>query len=136
MKRLLCILGVASAVVASPLSVSAQRQTDALGRGLVAVKNPNGIFLSWRITAEEYYDVAYNVYRDGMLLNAEPLDVSNYSDESGTLNDTYTVRPVVRGVEGEDCEAVGVWNNNYKEVALPTVIGKDGAAKRHQRGRP
>ena len=127
MKRLLCILGVASAVVAIPLSVSAQRQTDALGRGLVAVKNPNGIFLSWRITAEEYYDVAYNVYRDGMLLNAEPLDVSNYSDESGTLNDTYTVRPVVRGVEGEDCEAVGAWNNNYKEIALPAVIGKDGA---------
>ena len=42
MKRLLCILGVASAVVASPLSVSAQRQTDALGRGLVAVKKLRG----------------------------------------------------------------------------------------------
>lgn len=126
MKRLLLILGMAMIVAANPFHVSAQRKTDVLGRGLVAVKKSNGVFLSWRITAEEYYDVTYNVYRDGTLLNEEPLDVSNYTDKNGTLDNTYFVRPVVRGVEGDACEAVSVWSNNYREITLPTVIGKDG----------
>ncbi|MBQ7461038.1 MAG: autotransporter-associated beta strand repeat-containing protein [Bacteroidaceae bacterium] len=126
MKRLLLILGMVAAAAVTSLPVSAQRKTDTLGRGLVAMKKSGGIFLSWRITAEEYYDVTYNVYRDGTLLNAEPLDVSNYTDKSGTLTSTYTVCPVVRGVEGEPCEAVEVWKQNYKEITLPTVIGKDG----------
>ena len=127
MKRLLLILGLATAMAATSLPVSAQRKTDVLGRGLVAVKKTGGVFLSWRITAEEYYDVTYNVYRDGTLLNAEPLEVSNYTDKSGTLTSTYTVCPVVRGVEGEPCEAVGVWSHNYREIILPSVIGKDGS---------
>ena len=126
MKQILFILGLVTAMVATPLSVSAQRKTDALGRGLVAIKKSNGVFLSWRITAEEYYDVTYNVYRDGTLLNAEPLEVSNYTDRGGSLSSTYTVCPVVRGIEGKACEAVSVWRQNYKEIVLPTVIGKDG----------
>ena len=126
MKRLLIILGIMAVVTANPFHVSAQRKTDVLGRGLVAVKRASNVYLSWRITAEEYYDVTYNVYRDGTLLNAEPLEVSNYLDRSGTITSTYTVRPVVRGVEGEACEPVEVWKQNYKEITLPTVIGKDG----------
>ena len=126
MKRLLLILGMLTAISVNPFHVSAQRKTDVLGRGLVAIKRASGVYLSWRITAEEYYDVAYNIYRDGTLVNAEPIEVSNYTDKSGTLTSTYTVRPVVRGVEGEACEAVEVWRQNYKEITLPTVIGKDG----------
>ena len=126
MKRLLLILGVVAAAFAASIPASAQRKTDVLGRGLVAAKKAGGIFLSWRITAEEYYDVTYNVYRDGTLLNDEPLEVSNYTDRQGTLTSTYTVRPVVQGVEGEECEAVSVWKQNYLEITLPTIIGKDG----------
>ena len=123
---LCCLCGILNALVVTSLPVSAQRKTDVLGRGLVAVKKTGGIFLSWRITAEEYYDVAYNVYRDGTLLNTEPLEVSNYTDKTGTVTSTYTVRPVVRGVEGDACEAVSVWKQNYLEITLPSVIGKDG----------
>lgn len=126
MKRLLLVLGMATIVAATPFHVLAQRKTDVLGRGLVAVKKGSGVFLSWRIPAEEYYDVAYNVYRDGTLVNAEPLEVSNYTDKSGTLASTYTVRTLVNGIEGEACEAVEVWTQNYKEITLPEVIGKDG----------
>jgi autotransporter-associated beta strand protein len=117
---------MAAAVVASPLTVSAQRKTDVLDRGLVAIRKSGGIFLSWRIPAEEYYDVTYNVYRDGILLNTEPLSVSNYTDKSGTQDATYTVRPVVNGIEGEACQSVSVWKQNYKEITLPPVTGKDG----------
>ena len=65
-------------------TATAQRHTDSLDRGLVAMKSGSGVFLSWRILAEEYYNVTYNVYRDGQQLNSEPLSVSNYKDNAGT----------------------------------------------------
>ena len=58
--------GIAVVAVASLLTVSpanAQRKTDALDRGLVAVTQSSGVFLSWRVQADEYYDVKYNIYR-------------------------------------------------------------------------
>ncbi len=91
---LLTVILAGSATVAQ-----AQRRTDQLDRGLVAVKNNAGVFLSWRILGEEYYDVTYNVYRNGTKINATPLTVSNFVDNGGTLANTYTVKAVVRGVE-------------------------------------
>ena len=43
----------------------AQRYTDTVDRGLVAVKVTNGVFVSWRVFGEEYYGVTYNLYRNG-----------------------------------------------------------------------
>ena len=36
------------------LGVFAQRKTDLLDRGLVAIKTNSGVFCSWRILGEEY----------------------------------------------------------------------------------
>ena len=115
MKKYLFALFALLAVI-SP--ASAQRVTDVLDRGLVAMKATTGVYLSWRITAEEYYDVTYNVYRDGEKLNAEPLNVSNYQDKSGNVNSIYTIKPVVRGVEQEACKPAKVWASSYMEVPL------------------
>ena len=94
----------------------AQRPTDRLGRGLVASKVDNGVYLSWRILAEEYYDTKYNVYRNGTKLNSQPLSVSNFTDADGSASNTYTVSAVVRGVEQSQCKAVNVWNGyKYKQ---------------------
>ena len=57
---------------------NAQRFTDNLDRGLVAVNMDGSTFLSWRILADEYFGVTYNVYRDGAKI-AEGLTVSNYT---------------------------------------------------------
>lgn len=96
----------------------AQRATDKLDRGLIAMKVSEGIFLSWRITAEEYYDTEFNIYRDGVKLNAEPLSVSNFTDKEGTTTANYTVRAVIGGQEQEACSVVTPWNNSYKEIKL------------------
>lgn len=101
------------------VSTVAQRVTDQLDRGLIAMKTSNGAFLSWRILGEEYYDVQYNVYRDGAKLNNVPLSVSNYTDSSGTTSSQYSVKAVVRGVEDTQAVAVtSVWANAYKEIVL------------------
>ena len=59
----------------------AQRMTDVVDRGLVAVKVNSGVYLSWRVFGEEYYDITYNLYRNGTKVNSTPLSVSNYTDK-------------------------------------------------------
>lgn len=91
----------------------AQRTMDVLDRGLVAVTAADGVFCSWRINAEEWYDAAYNIYRDGTRLNDQPLQVSNFTDPEGSVSSTYTVAAVVNGVEQPKSRAVGVLAKNY-----------------------
>ena len=105
------------------LSVHAQRPTDPLDRGLVAVELQQGVFVSWRVLADEYYGVTYNVYRNGVKLNAQPLSTSNYTDTSGQKTNTYTVRAVVGGVEQAACASVTPWStgriDKSKQVLFP-----------------
>ena len=54
-------------------SIQAQRMTDRLGRGLVAVPtgssgNSTTNMVTWRRLAEEYFGVTYNLYKNGSLL--------------------------------------------------------------------
>ena len=115
MKKIIAIIIV---LLALPVISHAQRHTDKLDRGLVAMKVSGGVFLSWRILAEEYYDVTYNVYRDGQKLNDAPLSVSNYKDTGGTTASQYTVRAIINGEEQTDCKTVAPWSSSYKEIAL------------------
>lgn len=109
------------------LPADAQRVMENLDRGLVAVKKGNGVYLSWRLLGQEWYDVDYNVYRDGTRLNDTPLTTSNYFDASGTESSSYTVRAVVRGVEQEDCAAVTPWAAQYLDIPMQPVLNAAGA---------
>ncbi len=113
MKRLLM---TALAVLMTFTFAAAQRMTDKLDRGLVAMKTDGGVFCSWRILAEEYYDVTYNIYRDGTKLNAEPLQVSNFVDASGSEGSKYTVSAIVRGKEQAQSKEAEVWGQGYFEI--------------------
>ena len=111
MKRLflLTILTIAT------LGISAQRKTDMLDRGLIAIQTTSGVYCSWRIMGEEYYDVTYNLYRDGVKI-ADQLKVSNFTDAAGTSASKYTVKAVVRGVEQTACKEATPWAQNYLEI--------------------
>ena len=103
----------------------AQRKTDQLDRGLVAVKQNSGVFVSWRVQADEYYDVRYNLYRDGALV-AQNLYASNYTDGGGSLSSRYTVAPVRKGVVGAQCAAVSTWDKQYLEFPVSNVQARSG----------
>jgi autotransporter-associated beta strand protein len=122
------------------MSTQAQRFTDKLTRGLVAVPqgdktgqderygvSGSGIFVSWRILPTEYYDTKYNLYRDGTKV-AENLTVSNYQDNGGSKTSTYRVVPVVKGVE-QTAEAAECkpWDHQYWEIPVQNVVNRDGA---------
>ena len=82
------------------------------------MKVSGGIYLSWRILAEEYYDVTYNVYRDGVKITDTPLNVSNYTDKTGTTGSSYTIAAVVHGQEQAQSSGVKPWTTSYKEIKL------------------
>ncbi|MEN6641078.1 MAG: HEAT repeat domain-containing protein, partial [Armatimonadia bacterium] len=55
-----------------------QRVRERLSRGLTAIRTADGVYLSWRLLAEDPKDIAFNVYRadgagKGQLLNTAPI---------------------------------------------------------------
>lgn len=115
----------------------AQRHTDQLDRGLVAMPAASGNFVSWRRQANELYGVTYNLYR-GSTKIASGLSVTNYNDTGGDSGSTYQVEVVVNGVAQTQtkCDAVGLWSdynyslnkthNGYLDIALATVYDRNG----------
>ena len=102
-------------LLATCLTAFGQRKTDQLDRGLIAIQTTNGVYCSWRILGEEYYDVKYNLYRNGTKI-ASDLEASNYTDGSGNASSRYTVKAVVRGTEQGASKEATVWNQNYLEI--------------------
>ena len=124
-------------------SAHAQRFTDKLSRGLVAVPtgstdNSKSNFVSWRRFAEEYYGVTYNLYRDSVLI-ASGLTKSSYDDNAAlaTPSVKYQVAAVVNGVEQEKCDTIRPWKQyvyklvercptGYIDIPLKKVYDRNG----------
>ena len=122
MKRLFLIL----AMLPCLCGMNAQRVTDKIDRGLVAVPSrTSGNFVSWKVFGEEYYDVTYNLYANGSKI-ASNLSRSNFNHDSGNASTRYEVAPVVRGVEQEKCAAVTCWSQGYKQINLVEPVDRDG----------
>ena len=119
------IVAFALLSIASISSAYAQRKTDQLDRGVVAVVVQSGVYVSWRVQADEYYDVTYNLYRNGALI-AQNLIVSNYVDVSGNASSSYSVAAVRKGVAGQQCAAVTPWQNQYFEFPVSNVQARSG----------
>lgn len=111
-------------LLALPLQ-SAQRQMEYLDRGLVAVKTEKGVFISWRLLGNDPEQTAFNVYRNGNeRINKAPLtDVTNLTDEKGTLTDRYTVRAIINGKETEESTPAVPWHEPYKVIQMNRPAG-------------
>ncbi len=93
------VSGVVTPAHAEPASTST---TEHLDRGLVGVRSAedDGNFLSWRQLRTDADDSAFNVYRDGTLVNPTPVTAAtSYLDAGAPAGARYSVRPVVDGVE-------------------------------------
>lgn len=89
-----------------------------LGRGLVAIKIDGGVYLSWRLLGTDAFNLGFNVYRDGIKINAEPVTAgTNFIDSEGTLAAEYYITAVKDGVEVEQSETVQVLPQAY--IAIP-----------------
>lgn len=107
------------------LQINAQRFTDKLDRGIVAIPATGGYLVSWRIFGEEYYDTKYTLYRNDKMI-AENLTVSNYTDAAGGPSSKYSVEAFVNGVSQGRSATVQAWANNYKLVKVEQVTNRNG----------
>ena len=98
----------------------------------MAVTQSSGVFLSWRVQADEYYGVKYNLYRNGSLV-AQNLTVSNYTDTGGSSSDKYTVAAVKNGTVGSQCTSVTPWAQQYLEIPVSNVQARSGVTVWKQR---
>ena len=121
-------------------AVMAQRFTDNLDRGLVAIptdaSSPSNL-VSWRRLADEYYNTTYNLYRGSTKIESN-LTVTTYYDANGNASSQYSVAAVVNGTEQTKCAAVTRWNayvyklnNNrycsgYIDIDLAAVYDRNG----------
>jgi len=134
MKKLLLLLAVLTSLATT---LPAQRHTDTLGRGLVAAPALSGNLVSWRRLAHEYYDVTYNLYRNGTI-RARNLKTTTYLDSQGGANSKYEVQAVIGGIAGDRCEAVSPWSSykytlggsttpsGYLDIELAPVYDRKG----------
>lgn len=106
-------------MLAASLCPSVAQQAETLGRGLVAVKTKAGVYLSWRCLTSDKSSQGYDVYRDGVKVNAEPITGStNYVDASGTADAKYVVKAVDGGQVVETTPEAAVWPEVYKRCTL------------------
>ncbi|WP_162174246.1 rhamnogalacturonan lyase family protein [Flavobacterium daejeonense] len=112
-------LQIPDAVVTTP------KQMEFLNRGLVAIqKTSSSVFLSWRLLGDDPAGIAFNVYRNGVKINATPITTStNYTDNSGTTSNTYTVKEIINGVEGAETTPVTPWSSKHLSIPLQMPPG-------------
>src|SRR5215216_549147 len=97
---------VVAALLLSALPARAQRQMEALGRGVVAVRQADGrVWVGWRLLGTDPDALAFNLYRAtngarAVKLNDKPLTgPTNFIDDKAdtSKSNSYSVRPVLKG---------------------------------------
>jgi len=71
--------------------------TERLDRGLISIRTAKGNFLSWRLLRDDPAGTTFNVYRGSMKVGTT--SVTNFLDAGAPADASYTVRPVLAGVE-------------------------------------
>ncbi len=107
----------------------AQRPMERLGRGLIARKVSNGVYVNWRITSDEWYNTSYKLYRNGTLIHETGTDgASNYLDASGSTGAAYTVTAVKNGVESiPSAQVIPTLTADYFDIPMRQLpAGKTG----------
>ncbi|MDE8757418.1 rhamnogalacturonan lyase [Pectobacterium polaris] len=107
-------------LMTSAYAAGKSKQIELLDRGLFAFKSSKHVFLSWRLFATDPENIAFNLYRDGQLINPSPLSTTtNFIDPDGKADSTYAIRPVIKGVEGKEDVAKSVLNGQrYQSIPL------------------
>lgn len=82
-------------------------QREKLGRGVVAIREtPSDVVVSWRYLSSDPENTAFNIYRNGKKLAEVAAHIGTFYRDTykGKKAVTYTVKPVVDGVETGNVE--------------------------------
>lgn len=107
--------------------LQAQRPMEKLDRSVVAHKVLQGVYVNWRITADEYKSTSYRLYRNGTLIHETGLTgASNFTDAAGTTSSVYTVTAIKNGIESAPSVPAKMLTAGYFDIPLRNlkVLGK------------
>lgn len=100
-----CAFGTTAAGDAPP-----PRVMERLGRGVVAMETPQGVFLSWRVLGTDRADASFDIYRNGEKVTPVPISgASNHVDVAGKIADRYRIEVLEGGKPVGRSREVGVW---------------------------
>lgn len=101
------------------VTLISQRPMERLSRGAVAQRITGGIYVNWRITADEYLHTSYRLYRDGNLIHETGINgASNFTDPAGNEQSVYTITSLRKGVESAPSKPARMLTNGYWEIPL------------------
>lgn len=113
-----------AATVASNIHTGA-RQMENLDRGLIATKVDTGVYIGWRLLGTDDPNITFNIYKEGIKLNSEPITNStNYLDSNGDGSSRYYIRPIVNGVELAATDYVKPSTKPY--ISIPLQVPQGG----------
>ncbi len=122
---LTALVGTSANAAPPPTEPAPAVQLEALDRGLVAAVTTDGVYLSWRLLAQEVtgadtdrqHGGQFVVSRDGAPI-ATVTDSTNLLDPDGTATSTYTVSTVVDGQTVATSEEVTPWAQDHYDLPL------------------
>lgn len=124
MKKTALAAMMLAASTASWAQYSHTINADNLGRGVLAVKADNGVFISWRSLPSDDTKLAFDIYRDGTKINESPLTkMTNFTDPEGTVDSKYSIISVLDGIEKETAVANNVWAADFMKIHLDRPEG-------------
>ncbi|MCG9972814.1 rhamnogalacturonan lyase [Gramella sp. YB25] len=90
-----------------------------LDRGVVAVKTDDqNVFVSWRLLADDSKDISFNIYKDSVKLNEEPITECTCFVDTTNGKGGYVVKPISSNNKLAVSEKVEVWENAYLEIPI------------------
>lgn len=120
----LLAVALAPSIGSAQTEPASQRQRETLDRGVVAAPAlGGGTLVSWRLLAEDRPDAGFDVYRDGVKLNADPIVTrTNFVDEDGRPGASYAV--ALSGTGDVPSSGVSAWAREY--LSIPITPPADG----------
>lgn len=130
--------GARSEQVASPAPTVLERDAEYLDRAPVAVSTADGTYIGWRMLGLDPESITFNVFRDGVKVNEEPLSGStNLLDPDGTSESRYRVQAITGDSAHWATDEFGVWDQSYLDVPLnkpADAYTKDGQPYSYRAG--
>lgn len=104
------IFSLALAMMLLRLGLSA---AESLNRAPVAVMTKTGVLVSWRSLTGDAAALAFSVSRNGVLLESNISDCTNYLDADGQAGDVYTIS------DGTGTCTATAWENMHIDFDVP-----------------
>lgn len=111
------LMVAAFAVLAVGPAIAQSSFHEKLDRGIVALPaQDKGMFISWRLLADDSQDVTFDVIRDGEII-ANNISLTSFTDNEGKTTSRYKILTRQGGKETLSDE-VRPWTGLYKSVPL------------------